>query len=245
MMDYSQDEVIKAFQIYAKISRKGYSEGDELRLYLAEDKVRGLVDQFAKEVDCTIFSVGERLYFVPMALNSPFHISNDTLKKTYFTGKTVNADIYFMYVTIIILIGDFYDSYQTTVPTRDFISMSDWLEEVNERLETLQAIEEEELKELEKEYEYSWSAIIGKWADMDDLKETAKAQTGKTISRLSFLHSVKRFLVAQELVQDIGNDELQLTEKAKVIVQRYFMELEYNRGILEFIYSIDRQKEEV
>lgn len=244
-MDYRQDEVMKAFQIYAKISRKGYSEGDELRLYLAEDKVRGLVDQFAKEVDCTVFSVGERLYFIPMALNSPFHISNETLKKTYFNGKTVNADIYFMYVTIIILIGEFYDSYQTTDPTRDFISMSDWLEQVNERLETLQAIEEDELKDLEKEYEYNWSSIIGKWADMDDLKETAKAQTGRTISRLSFLHTVKRFLIAQELVQDIGNDELQLTEKAKVIVQRYFMELEYNRGILEFIYSIDRQKEEI
>ncbi|WP_078550209.1 DUF6063 family protein [Litchfieldia alkalitelluris] len=244
-MDYRQDEVMKAFQIYAKISRKGYSEGDELRLYLAEDKVRGLVDQFAQEVDCTIFSVGERLYFVPLAINSIFHISNDTLKKTYFTGKTLNADIYFMYVTIIILIGEFYDSYQTTNPTRDFISMSDWLEQVNERLETLQAIEEEELTELEKDYEYNWSAIIGKWADMDDLKETAKAQSGRTISRLSFLHTVKRFLVAQELVQDIGNDELQLTEKAKVIVQRYFMELEYNRGILEFIYSVDRQKEGV
>jgi hypothetical protein len=244
-MDYSQDEVIKAFQIYAKISRNGYSEGDELRLYLAEDKIRGLVDQFAKEVDCTIFSVGERLYFVPLALNSPFHISNDTLKRTYFTGKTVNADIYFMYVTIIILIGEFYDSYQTTEPTRDFISMSDWLEQVNERLETLQGVEEEELKEIEKEFEYNWSAVIGKWADMDDLKETAKVQSGRTISRLSFLNTVKRFLIAQELVQDIGNDELQLTEKAKVIVQRYFMELEYNRGILEFIYSIDRQKEEV
>ncbi len=244
-MDYSQDEVLKAFQIYAKISRNGYSEGDELRIYLAEDKVRGLVDQFAKEVDCTIFSVGERLYFVPLALNSPFHISNDTLKKNYFTGKTVNADIYFMYVTIIILIGEFYDSYQTIEPTRDFISMSDWLEQVNDRLETLQEIEEEELKEIEKEYEYNWSAIIGKWADMDDIKETAKVQSGRTISRLSFLYTVKRFLIAQELVQDIGNDELQLTEKAKVIVQRYFMELEYNRGILEFIYSIDRQKEEV
>ncbi|MED3552745.1 DUF6063 family protein [Cytobacillus praedii] len=243
-MDYKQEEVMMAFQIYAKISRKGYSEGDELRLYLADDKVRGVVDQFAKEVDCTIFSVGERLYFIPLALNSPFHISNDTLKKTYFTAKTVNADIYFMYVTIIILIGEFYDSYQTIEPTRDFISMSDWLEQVNERLETLQAIEEEQLQELEKEYEYSWRAIIEKWTDLDDLKETAKAQSGRTISRLSFLHTVKKFLAAQELVQDIGNDELQLTEKAKVIVQRYFMELEYNRGILEFIYSLDKQKEE-
>ncbi|MDE5416055.1 DUF6063 family protein [Alkalihalobacterium chitinilyticum] len=243
-MDYSQEEVMMAFQIYAKISQKGYSEGDELRLYLAEDKVRGLVDQFAREVDCTIVSVGERLYFIPLAVNSPFHISNDTLKKTYFTGKTINADIYFMYVTIIILFGEFYDSYQTTEATRDFISMSDWLEQVNERLETLQAIGDEELKELEKEYEYNWSAIIEKWSDLDDLKETAKAQTGRTISRLSFLHTVKRFLEAQELIEDIGNDELQLTEKAKVIVQRYYMELEYNRGILEFIYSLERRKEE-
>ncbi|WP_322786722.1 DUF6063 family protein [Paenibacillus alginolyticus] len=41
------------------------------------------------------------------------------------------------------------------------------------------------------------------------------------------------------IVIDIGNQEITLTEKAKVVVQRYFMELEYNRGILEFLYQSD------
>ena len=78
---------------------------------------------------------------------------------------------------------------------------------------------------------------------MDDVKETAKKQSGNTISRLSFIDTVKRFLVDQELIKEIGNDEITITEKAKTIVQRFFMEIEYNKGVLEFIYGFERGKE--
>jgi hypothetical protein len=77
---------------------------------------------------------------------------------------------------------------------------------------------------------------------MDDIKETVKRQTGNTISRLSFLDTVKRFLLEQQLAEEVGAGELALTEKTKMIVQRYFMELEYNRGILNFLYNLDERK---
>ena len=76
---------------------------------------------------------------------------------------------------------------------------------------------------------------------MDDIKETAKRQTGNTISRMSFLDTVKRFLIDQELVQDIGNNEITLTEKAMTIIQRFFMEVEFNKGIFEFIYAFEKE----
>jgi len=79
---------------------------------------------------------------------------------------------------------------------------------------------------------------------MDDIKETAKKQTGNTISRLSVLDTTKRFLSDQELVNDIGNHELALSEKTKTIVQRYFMELEHNRGMLECLYKLESEKRE-
>ena len=53
----------------------------------------------------------------------------------------------------------------------------------------------------------------------------------------------RRFLIEQEISEEIGNQELTLTEKAKTIVQRYFMELEYNRGILEFLYQFEIKEE--
>lgn len=243
-MMYHHEQVIQAFNLYSKLSIQGYGEKDELRLYLADDAVRGLVDQFAKEVDCAVISAGDYIYLIPISMSSIFHVSNDTIKRTYLPAKAVNLDIYLMYVAIIILFGEFYDSYQTMEATRDFIALEDWLLSINERISSLKELGIEELKELEKEYEYNWVSIVEKWDAIDDIKENVKAQNARTISRLSFLNTVKRFLEAVDLIRNIGNDEIELTEKAKTIIQRYYMELEYNRGILEFMYQLDKRKEE-
>ncbi|MEJ8552628.1 DUF6063 family protein [Tepidibacter sp. Z1-5] len=243
-MIYNQEQVIQAFKIYSKLAVNGYGDTDELRLYLADDAIRGLVEQFAKEVDCTIFVAGDCIYLIPISMSSPFHISNENIKKTYLPSKATNIDIYVMYVAVIIMFGEFYNSYQTIEPTRDFLSIDDWLLRVNDRILSLKAYDKEELKELEKEYEYNWISIVEKWDAMDDLKEKVKTQDARVSSRLSFLNTVKKFLEAQELIVDIGNDELELTQKAKTIVQRYYMEHEYNRGILEFMYKLEQMKGE-
>jgi len=239
-MLYEQEQVIHAFKIYATLAINGKVYKDDFRLYLADDHIRGLTDRFAKEVDCTILVVGDYIYMIPLSTNSPFHISNETIKDKHLPSRAVNADIYMMYVAIIILFGEFYDSYQTTESTRDFIKMEDWLNSVNDKILSLAGFDEEKLRELEQKYEYNWLAIIDKWDALDDIKENVQ-QTARTISRMSFMNIVKRFLEEQELVEEIGNDEIQLTEKAKAIIQRYFMELEYNREILEFIYSLEER----
>lgn len=242
MIYYTQDQIIQAFKIYSALAMEGAVGKEQLRLYMADDGIRGLVDQFAKEVECAIFPTGDLLYLVPLAVNSFFHVSNDSLKQTYFPSKAVNLDLYMMYVSIIILFGEFYDSYQTTEATRDFFPMGEWLVSVNERVLALKDYDEEQLVKWEQKYEYNWSAILEKWDAMDDLKENVQ-QTARTISRMSFLNVVKKFLEAQGLIVDIGNEEIQLTEKTKTIIQRYYMEQEYNRGILEFIYSLEQTKE--
>ncbi|MCD1259757.1 non-ribosomal peptide synthetase module [Paenibacillus athensensis] len=232
---------MRAFRIYTLLARDGSADKEGLTGYMADDAVRGLVDQFAREVDCVTIIAGERLYMMPQTRLSPFHVNNETIKRTYLRANAVNADLYLMYVCIIVLVGAFYDSYQTMEPTRSFIGLEDWTELVNERIALLRAHPEAELREMEKEFSYNWTALIEKWSAMDDIKETASRQSGNTISRVSFIDTVRRFLVAQELAVDIGNQEIALTEKAKVVVQRYFMELEYNRGILEFLYQFDAQ----
>ncbi len=237
-MLYEQEQVVQAFRIYSTLAIDGKAYKDDIRLYLADDSIKGLVDMFAKEVDCTLLVVGDFIYMIPLAINSPFHVSNETIKDKHLPSRAVNADIYMMYVAIIILFGEFYDSYQTTEATRDFIKMEDWLNSVNDKILSLKGYDEEELMELERKYEYNWIAVIEKWDALDDIKENVQ-QTARTISRMSFMNVVKRFLEEQELVEDIGNEEIQLTEKAKAIIQRYFMELEYNREILEFIYSLE------
>ncbi|XJZ25702.1 DUF6063 family protein [Bacillota bacterium Lsc_1132] len=242
-MNYSEQTVIKAFQIYTKLARDGVADKESVQQYRADDEIRGLLDAFGREVDCVIIGTSEQMFLIPETKLSPFHVSNDWIKRNYLRSGATNGDIYLLYFATIILFGSFYDTYQSQEPTRQFLRLDEWVRFIQERMDQLKTHNVEELKQLEKEFSYNWSLIIEKWDDMDDIKETAKKQSGNTISRFSFMDTVKRFLVDQELIQEIGNDEIILTEKAKTIIQRYFMEVEYNKGIFEFIYGFERDEE--
>ena len=242
-MNYPEKKVILAFQLYTKLARDGVSDVQAVQLYKADDDIRALLDTFSHQVDCVIILTSEQMFMVPRTRLSPFHVSNDWIKRQYLRSGATNGDIYLLYFSTIILFGSFYDTYQSQEPTRQFIRLDEWVHFIQERIDQLKAHDTEELKELEKEFSYNWSLIIEKWEDMNDIKETAKKQSGNTISRLSFIDTVKRFLVDQEVVQEIGNDEITLTEKAKTIIQRFFMEVEYNKGIFDFIYGFEREEE--
>lgn len=240
-MMYDNQQVMKAFKIYSALALNGMGVKGEMMVYIVDDTIRSLVDQFAEEMQCTVFVAGENIYMVPKVMSSAFHVSNESLRKEYLPKNSTNTALYTMYLLAIILFGEFYDGYQSINPTRDFLSLSHWLEAVNERILSIKSHDADQLKSLEQAYEYNWTQILDNWEPMDDLKEQVKNQDARTVSRLSLLNSTKLFLMDQELIKDIGNDEVELTEKAKIIVQRYYMEYEFNRGIIDFIYNVEKQ----
>ncbi len=241
-MHYPEPKVMEAFNLYTKLAREGKVDMEYVNTYIADDDIRSLVDQFAHHVDCvTILTVNE-LYMIPETKLSPFHVNNDYIKRTYLRSGATNGDIYLLYFATIVLFGAFYDSYQSLEPTRDFFRLDEWVRSVQERIDVLKEHDEEELRAYEKELSYNWSLIIEKWDAMNDVKESVKRQSGNVISRMSFIDTVYRFLNDQELIEDIGNQEITLTEKAKAVVQRYFMEVEYNKGILEFLYQWEEEE---
>ena len=236
-MNYKNEEILEAYKLYSKLAVEGMSALGDMRAYTREEHIEELMNQFAAQDHATIIIAGEQVFLVPIANSSPFHMSNEMIKKLYLPNNATNLDIYLMYVATIILLGEFYNSYQTKEPTRSFMSMEEWLEAVNTRMETLAQMDKEELQKIEEEQEYNWIKILEKWLALDDVKEKAKKLTGVTASRVSFLNMTKQFLEKQDMIKDIGNDELEITEKTKVIIQRYYMDYEYNRGILDFIYQ--------
>lgn len=242
-MNYSEQKVTKAFQLYTQLARLGVLENDAVQLYKVDDDLRNLLDLFSHEVDCVIITTSEKMFLVPKTKLSPFHVSNDWIKKNYLRSNATNGDIYLLYFASLVLFGSFYDSYQSQEPTRQFIRIEEWVILIQERIDQLKSHDEDQLIVLEKEFSYNWRMIIEKWDDMDDIKESAKKQTGNTISRFSFIDTVKRFLLDQQMIIDIGNDEITLSEAAKTIVQRFFMEVEFNKGIFEFIYGFGGAEE--
>lgn len=238
-MRYDQEDILKAFSIFTELAQKGVASGEFAKMYKIDEAVHALTDHFVEENDALCVPVGEELYLIPKSKLSPFHLSNEQLKRMHLSAKATNVDLYLLYFCTIVLIGAFYNSYTSKGPTLDFMTMDRWLNEVNERIDSLKEHDEETLKKKEKEFSYRWSALIEKWEALDDLKETASRQVGNTLSRLSFLDTVRRFLEHYEIIEQIGEGELTITEKTKVIVGRYFMDQEHNRGILEFLYSFE------
>ena len=168
-------------------------------------------------------------------------MTKDEIKNKYFPSRALNMDIYLMYVAIIVFIGEFYDSYQTDRPTREFLTTVDWLTSLNERISVLKDFDEDYLKDMEEEYEYNWLDILKNWEAMDNVKEGIRRRTARTVSRMSFMMIVKNFMIKEGIAGEIGADELVLTDKAKAVVSKYFMEYEFNRGIIEFIYQLEEE----
>lgn len=241
-MMYTPEQVRRAFGIYKELAARGSVPDSESRFYFADEGVAGLLDEFAHEVDCVIIHAGARLYLVPLVGYSPFHISNENIKRVYLSARATNADVYLMYAAILVLVGEFYDSYQSSEPTRTFLPVESWLETMNRLIQGLEEIPGEELARIESQQEYNWSVIRDKWKALDDLNESARRQDRRTASRLAFLNATGSFLEDQGLVEVIGPGELALTEKARVIVERYYMDIESNRGIMEFISSLENSE---
>lgn len=239
-MEYNEKKILDAFTLYARLASRGELLKLDAAAYFDDEDVRALLENYVKAVQCTLVSDSEYLYLLPVSLESPFHISNDTFKKKYLTAKSVNMDIYLMYMAVIVLFGCFYDSYQTMDPL-EFVSMERWLTSMDARIEALAQHSEEELQARELEMNFNWLAILRKWSDMDSLKETVKKQDARTNSRLSFLNMTREFLLQQKLIRELGNNELALTEKARTVVSAYYMETDYNRGIMDFMYACDHQ----
>lgn len=233
---YNNKLVMTAFKIYQQLRTEGVTSKEERNLYISDDKLRQLLEEWAKEEDCTIIVAGHQLYLLPLATHSPYHITNEGIKKSVGRTAWTNMDIYLMYFSIIVLIGSFYDSFNTTTATREFIKIDQWLEILNNRLDII-AHHGEKLEELEEEYQYNWTGILEKWTSLDDVKEGAKSQKGNTSSRKNFLLSVAKFLKNEGLIEEKEEEEIYLTNKTHIIVGHYFMDEEHNRGMLEIIYS--------
>ena len=235
---YTGEEILAAFRVYRNLSLSGTTGEEDLRRYKGDHRLRQLVDEFAEEVDCVVITAGDRLLLVPKAMRSPFHISNEAMKNKYLPGRALNADLYLLYAAVLVFFGTFYDSYQTNEPQLDFLPVEEWLQLMNQRMEALGDLEPRVLEKTAIDQEINWPVVVEKWEALDDIKEGVKLQKGRTGSRLSFMNAAAKFLLDQDLAEDLGNDELALTEKARVIVQRYYMDIDRNREIMDFLFSI-------
>ncbi|MEK4700994.1 DUF6063 family protein [Solibacillus sp. FSL R7-0668] len=240
-MLYQQEKIMHAFDMYSQLAMDGRVSGDVVRLFKIDTDFRALVEMFCKKVHAVCIEVGNEVLLVPETKLSPFHVTNEALKREYFKSKGRNDDLYLMYFATICVIGEFYNAFHSKNPTRPFITLEEWMQAIDRRMAILREYNEGTLKEKEKQYSYRWHMLLEKWDGLDDVKETAKRQSANTVSRVSFLHTTCRFLKDEDILVETGMGEYELTEKAQVIIGNYFMDSEYNRGIIAFLYGMKEE----
>ncbi|KZE97431.1 hypothetical protein AVP43_00592 [Geobacillus stearothermophilus] len=113
MMNYPEQKIIQAFQLYTKLARDGVVGQQAVQLYKADDDVRGLLDMFSREVDCVIVITSEQMFLVPRTKLSPFHVSNDWIKRNYLRSGATNGDIYLLYFGVFTIFCDFHSIPET------------------------------------------------------------------------------------------------------------------------------------
>ncbi|WP_296822179.1 DUF6063 family protein [uncultured Megasphaera sp.] len=172
-MELSQNKIFQAFDVYARLAARGELQKQEVTVLWEDDEVRHLVENFARHVQCIIIDDAENYYLIPLSMESPFHISNETFKRKYMPAKAINMDMYLLYLAVIVLFGCFYDNYQTSDPA-EFVTMAWWLEQMDYCIDSLKHQDDEVLRQKEKEFNYNWLALVRKWTDMDSLKETVR-----------------------------------------------------------------------
>lgn len=237
---YHRDDVERSFRLFAQLMREGKvaREQDGYRDYTVHGAVRDLAELYSAEVDAVLEKTSDYLYLIPKVTDSYFHIKNTRIKQ-YLPNGATNLDVYLMYFAILVLFGAFYNSYESSEPTRDFLTYDEWMRLIDERITSL-ADHQAETDEASEDLEWNWTGVVKRWGELDHLRENAKKLDARQNTRFGYMQRYFNFLQDQDLAEDQSNQEIVLTEKAKVIVQRYFMNKEYNRGILQFMYEFDQ-----
>lgn len=236
-MNYELDKIKAVFQLYSEMMYRGEAPKEVTTLYQSDIAARELMDAMAEVMECEIFPADRKLYLIPRASDSLLSISNQELLKRYFPASFQNKEIYTLYFALMVLVGEFYDSDTSMRPTREFVSIDHWIHQISLLLDSLKNLGKETLEQLEKDQEVNWLMIIDKWDSLDTYREDV-VEKKRAASKYAFMETVKNFLIKQEVLEDVGADEVTLTEKAKVIVSRYYMNTDYNRELMSFIYGL-------
>lgn len=240
----NREQVLKAQTIFTNLLLNGKALKELCKSYLDDDIVRELVEDFAQMAKGAIIGAGEYYYFIPLTEGSEYHLSNQFIKEQYLSRNSANIEIYMMYLSMIIFIGEFYNSYTTNKKTRDFLTLADWLDKIDERIESMDKIDDEVLKSAERDDGYNWFSLIEHWKQMDIIKEKTREQKNSH-SKRAFLNNTIGFMRDQDMIVELGNDEYDLSMKAQIVVTRFFMNTEYNRGIIDKLYNYSADEDDV
>jgi len=213
-------DIKTALKIYRKLLEKGQldreTEGD-LFLEFRNAEVRAILAEFEEELDFKAIEVAGSLYILPNSGNGVLGFTTKDLREGVATDAKL-VDAYLLsYISMFILFL-FYGGRNRNPKQREFLRISQLIEELDRRF-ALALADREQSKALEEKYALNFTKIAELWESKQDFEERGrKTKTGTILNTC-------RLLERENLLRLVEEDrELRPTRKLDNLMLNYYLD---------------------
>ena len=178
----------------------------------------------------TLLKAGDQYYLTTGIEESIFSYTNAELRTSL--GVRDNTELYTCSFIVLTLLAVFFNSDDTTGPSREFITLTDLERQVTQNFETL--AEREDIEELENLSRVNLVEPAQFWLDLS-VKKPGAVHDKRTISRWGYLLKTLDFLENHQLVRVIQERQIFPQQRLSSQVVHYYNHRYHKNMILELI----------
>lgn len=201
--------------------------------YRYSTDVEELLGHIASKLELKVYSGNDRLFVCPEAGSRLFGWTNEELRNS-ISYITNNSELFTGYFIIMVLVTMFYREAYPDTPIA-YIKISDLVESVSGRFDTLLQIEDPERAAQENQFDFEEMARV--WQKLPDAREGV---SGGKNDKVAFTENILRFLQSEKLiVLDMNQRLIYPADRFRTIIWNYYEDTDNRRDLLSFVRSLE------
>ncbi len=243
-MDYSQKTIETSLELLKELIDKPVVDLDNNEALINRVRFDQDVISLWREViepvfEVKLISLADRYYLTTGWSGGIFAYNNEEMRRQL--GVENNRELYLCSFIVLTLLAAFYDSEDSTAPSRESIILSDLQEMVSENFWELGTDEYVEVIEDETRVNLKEPAEL--WFDLPFQKSDV-GQHRRSKSQLTFLLKTMDFLQKHGLVRMVRDRQVFPEERLHNLVNNYYNNVDHKNEILETIRENLAEKRE-
>jgi len=181
-----------------------------------DTEVAEILSVFEEELDMTIIRAGRNLYMVPGQDNRVLGFRTKDFKEWLGANASLN-DIYQAYYIAMVLFSQFYSGKNQNPKIRQFLSVSQFLEILDQRFEAILQQEQEAVMDREAEMGLNLLSVAESW------KSKVRMEGNKRTTKQGIVLYICRMLANEKLIYLLEDREIRTTRKLDDLMKHYFL----------------------
>lgn len=224
-------EILKALLQGEEVSRTRNALLYEKYRYSTD--IEEMLYHVAGKLELRVYSGNEGLFICPEVGSKLFGWTNQELRdKIPYVSN--NSELFTGYFVIMTLITMFYREAYPDTPVA-YIKISDLIEAVSRRFDTL--LNTEDLEKVSEESQFDFCEICRVWQRLPDAREGV---SGGKKDKVAFVEVICKFLSEEKLIiLDWNQRIIYPAEKFKAIIWNYYEDRDNRKDLLSFVKSLE------